>query len=190
MSLNYVEDRVYKGENFSENRLPRGEYENSTFINCLFANGDLSGIEFSQCLFESSDLSMVNISQSAFREVRFRSCKLLGVQFNYCNKFLLSVRFENCTMDFASFYQVPLKKGIFEDCKLEEVDFTESNLAEARFHNCNFFRAQFNNTILEAADFRTSYNFSIHPERNKIKKAKFSSQNIIGLLDVYNIKIE
>jgi hypothetical protein len=48
----------------------------------------------------------------------------------------------------------------------------------------------FNNTIIEQADFRTANNYSIDPENNRIKKARFSTQGISGLLDKYQIIIE
>jgi len=63
-------------------------------------------------------------------------------------------------------------------------------LSQSVFDQCDLNRAVFADTILEKSDFRSAYNFSIDPERNKIAKAKFSSQNIIGLLDKYNIIVE
>jgi hypothetical protein len=50
--------------------------------------------------------------------------------------------------------------------------------------------ATFENTILEKADLRTSYNYLIDPEINRIKKAKFSKEGIVGLLHRYDIEIE
>jgi len=51
-------------------------------------------------------------------------------------------------------------------------------------------RAAFENTILEKADFRTSFNYSIDPEKNRIRKARFSLAGISGLLDKYDIEID
>jgi hypothetical protein len=51
-------------------------------------------------------------------------------------------------------------------------------------------RARFERTVLEKVDFRTSYNYSIDPELNRIKNAKFSIVGIIGLLDKYDIEVE
>jgi fluoroquinolone resistance protein len=48
----------------------------------------------------------------------------------------------------------------------------------------------FDRTNLEKADFRTSFNYSISPESNRIKKARFSLSGIAGLLDGYDIEIE
>ena len=55
---------------------------------------------------------------------------------------------------------------------------------------CHDTRATFSHTILEKADFRTSFNYSINPEINRIKKAKFSLIGIAGLLDKYDIEID
>ena len=58
------------------------------------------------------------------------------------------------------------------------------------FDHCDLSQAVFDRTILEKADFRTSYNYSIDPENNKIKKAKFSMTGISGLLAKYDIEVE
>jgi fluoroquinolone resistance protein len=73
----------------------------------------------------------------------------------------------------------------YKKLTLQKVDLTS-----AVFDNCNLTQAVFDHTILEKADFRTSYNYSIDPEINRIKKAKFSILGVLGLLDKYDIDIE
>jgi uncharacterized protein YjbI with pentapeptide repeats len=102
----------------------------------------------------------------------------------------LSISFSYCNLIFSSFYKLKLKKTRFDNCKLEDVEFAETDLTGAIFNNCDLLRAVFENTILEGCDLRTSFNFSINPEINRIAKAKFSQQNIAGLLNKYNITIE
>jgi len=82
-----------------------------------------------------------------------------------------------------------IKKTIFRDTKLEEVDFTECDLPGSVFENCDLARATFDHTILEKADFTTSFNYSLDPEINRIKKARFSLPDVIGLLHKYDIEI-
>jgi uncharacterized protein YjbI with pentapeptide repeats len=77
-----------------------------------------------------------------------------------------------------------------KNCTLHEVDFTEADLSASTFDNCDLLNASFDKTILEKADFRTSYNYIIDPENNRIKKAKFSRNGIAGLLNKYDIEIE
>jgi len=44
--------------------------------------------------------------------------------------------------------------------------------------------------LLEKVNFLTSYNYSIDPENNRLKKAKFSMNGLAGLLGKYDIEIE
>ena len=83
-----------------------------------------------------------------------------------------------------------MKKTVFRDSLLVETDFAGADLSGATFDNCDLAHAVFENTILEKADLRTSYNYSIDPETNRIKKARFSVTGIAGLLEKYDIEIE
>ena len=115
---------------------------------------------------------------------------MLGLHFEDCNEFGLAFSFENCHLKHSSFYKTKIKQTIFKDSQLQETDLTECDLTGATFDNCDLAQVVFDNTVLEKADFRTSFNYSIDPERNRIKKAKFSIIGIAGLLDKYDIEIE
>ena len=117
-------------------------------------------------------------------------CKLLGLRFDECNPLLLSFSFQGCILNFSSFYKLKIKGTAFKDCKLEEVDFVESDLTNVRFENCDLTMASFENTTLSGADLRSARNFFIDPEKNKVKKAKFSLSGLEGLLDKYDIVVE
>jgi fluoroquinolone resistance protein len=73
---------------------------------------------------------------------------------------------------------------------LHEIDFTETNLSAAVFDHSDLSGSIFDGTKLEKADFRTAYNYSIDPERNRLKKAKFSLSGAAGLLDKHDIQID
>jgi len=133
---------------------------------------------------------MSHIKQTVFNDISFVGCKMLGLRFDLCNDFLLSFRFKGCTLDLSSFYGLVLKKTIFENCKLLEVDFVETDLTASTFDGCDLQRAIFDRSILERADFRAAYNFNIDPERNKVRKAKFSRDGVVGLLGKYDIVVE
>jgi len=190
MEINYFEDLDLKNENYSKVELSKGDYDNCFFTDCNFSNSDLSDVNFAECLFVDCDFSNAKLNNSSFKDVSFTNCKLMGLHFDYCNKFLLEFSFKECILNFSSFYKLDIKNTTFQNCKLEEVEFVEANLSNSIFQDCDLSQAIFENTILEKADLSTSYNFTIDPETNQIKKAKFSRQNIIGLLDKYNITIE
>jgi fluoroquinolone resistance protein len=75
-----------------------------------------------------------------------------------------------------------LKKLRFKNSSLYDVDFTEADLTDAVFDNCDLAMATFDNTILEKTDFLSSYNFSIDPEKNRMKKAKFPASGPGGVI--------
>ena len=190
MSKTFIDDQDFQDIDYSEQKLAKADYENCIFVNCIFSNTSLSEINFVECRFENCDLSMADISKTGFREVQFKDCKLLGLHFEHCNTFLLSVAFESCLLNLSSFYQLSLSGTKFMNCSLQEVDFGETDLTGSTFKNCDLSGAMFDRTMLEKADLRTSFNFSIDPEKNQIRKAKFSKTGIVGLLGKYDIEIE
>lgn len=124
------------------------------------------------------------------RDVHFEQCKLLGLQFSDCKEFLFSVQFANCQLQLASFFKLKMVGTEFNTCELQETDFSEANLSSASFDQCNLTKAIFDRTNLEKADFRTAVGFSINPVENKVRKAKFSQANVIGLLGDLGVVVE
>jgi uncharacterized protein YjbI with pentapeptide repeats len=133
---------------------------------------------------------MTQLAGTSLKTVHFRDCKLLGIQFQSCVDFLFGVSFQDCVLDYSSFANKKMPKTKFNSCSMKEVSFIGTNLVNSTFENCNLDNAIFNDTQLAGVDFASAYNFKIDPEFNPMKKAKFSSQGIVGLLDKYDIKIE
>jgi len=185
----FVENKEFKRIDFRTESLAV-EYADCLFENCHFQEVDLSGISFDNCRFEGCDLSLAKVRDTAFREIRFSNCKLLGIRFEYGNTFGLSLDFTGCLLNFASFFRLKLKETVFKNCQLVETDFAETDLSGAVFDECDLAGATFDHTNLEKADFRTAVNYIIHPESNRIKKAKFSAAGLAGLLTGYGIEIE
>jgi uncharacterized protein YjbI with pentapeptide repeats len=190
MNEAFFEDKKYKEENFSLHRIPKGTYDACTFQNCNFGDTDLSGLNFNECEFIDCDFSMAKLGGTTLNDVQFKNCKLLGLHFDHCNDILFSMRFEYCNLNLSLFYKRNLKNTKFNNCQLHEVDFTETDLSGSSFINCDFSGAVFDQANLEKTDFRSSFNYIIDPEKNRIRKAKFSLNNITGLLQNYDIEIE
>jgi uncharacterized protein YjbI with pentapeptide repeats len=188
--MQLTQDQQFENIDFTIESIPKGEFENCTFLNCNFSNLDLSNFIFIDCVFTDANLSLVKLNNTIFRDIQFKGCKMIGLQFGDAYAFGLSMSFDACILTNASFYKAKIKKTKFINSKLIEVDFTETDLSESVFTNCDFTAAIFSNTNIERADLMTSFNYSIDIEKNKIKKSKHSVHQLAGLLDKYQIKIE
>ena len=164
-------------------------FENCRFLHCDFSNASFAGKLFIDCVFADCNLSLVNVTDAGLQNIRLKHCKLSGINFAKSRDFLFEMHFENCILDNAVFFKKKNKKAVFKDCSMIETDFTEADLTDVKFENCNLHRAFFDRTILKNADLSTSYNFTIDPDNNDIKKAKFSAQGLPGLLAKYDIRI-
>lgn len=189
MAPNNFYDRQFKSILFSEDPLPEGIYDNCDFSDCDFSYASLSGIRFTGCRFTRCNLSLAKVATTIFREVSFFDCKMLAIRFYHNHELGCEFRFENCKLDQSSFYGTKIKNTLFKHTSLVEVDFTECDMSGSVLDGCDLNRATFQNTNIERSDFRNAVNYSIDPDMNRIKKAKFSIHGISGLLDKYNIDI-
>jgi fluoroquinolone resistance protein len=198
MSQVFIEEKIFDKIDFTQNPLSKGEYEYCTFLNCNFSYTDISDLKFLECEFSGCNLSLAKLTQTALKDIKFKNCKMLGLNFGDCNEFGFAVNFDTCILDRSSFVsmasslkkRVKIKQTVFKNSQLHEVDFTECDLSSAVFDDCDLTGAIFKDTIIEKADFRTAINYSIDPELNRIKKAKFSRSGIAGLLDKYDIEVD
>jgi uncharacterized protein YjbI with pentapeptide repeats len=185
----YLSDQNYEGKDFSIAPLERGEYEVCHFSHCNFSGVDLSGYKFIDCSFEDCNLSMAKLNKTVLNGIKFIGCKMPGLHFDTCQAFGLSFSFDNCQLNYSNFFGTKIPKTVFKNTNLLEVDFTESQLNGSIFDHCDLVRAVFENTNLEKSDFRTAIHYVIHPEKNRIKKARFSTDGLPGLLQQYDIDI-
>lgn len=188
--MDFIEEKSFEFQNFSIDPLPKNEYESCRFLNCNFSGSSLAEIRFSNCVFKDCNLSNADITGTFLQDIEFRDCKMLGLHFDACNRFGLALKFEGCMLNHSSFFQLQLAKTIFRNSQLQEVDFSECHLAQAVFDRCTMAGAVFERTNLEKADFRTSTDYAIDPELNRLKRARFSWPSAAGLLHKYNLHID
>lgn len=185
----FLQDQSFNNKDFTSSSTAT-EYEACEFTHCNFSKADLSHFRFVDCSFTDCDWSNARLAKTTLNDVKFTGCKLLGLSFHDCNDGLFTVSFNRCNLSFSSFHGRTMKKTNFKACLLHEADFTEAVLTGSAFDGCDLGRAVFENTVLEKVDFRTAYNYSIDPEKNKLKKARFSNANLAGLLAKYDLDID
>ncbi|WP_108424011.1 pentapeptide repeat-containing protein [Flagellimonas amoyensis] len=189
MDKPFIFDQLFEKQDFCTVPLAKGEYENCIFRGCRFSDAFLDNQNFMECTFEECDLTNANITHTIFKETFFKGCKLVGLRFEDCNDFLMSVRFEGCNLTLASFNDLSLKETPFIDCTLTQTDFTGADLSRSTFPGCTMENTLFHTTNLEGADLSSALGFDIDPSINTLKKCKFSKEGLIGLLKKYDIVV-
>ncbi|GGN00711.1 quinolone resistance protein [Dyadobacter beijingensis] len=179
---------IIENKDFSIEPLLESSYEQVHFKQCSLT--DLAGIDFIDCVFEECNLSNASVKNCKISDIAFVNCKLTGVNFSESKDFAFAAFFENCILDYAIFERKKLNKSIFNNCKIHHADFTQTDLSKCKVHNCDFWEAVFSGTNLAGVDFSTSKNFTIDPTANSIRKAKFLSSDLAGLLTKFDIIIK
>ncbi|HEU0137233.1 MAG TPA: pentapeptide repeat-containing protein [Flavobacterium sp.] len=182
-------DKTFDKVMFFDKKITGREFDGCRFNNCDFSNTTFSECVLSDCEFTDCNLSNVKFPGTSLKTVAYKKCKLLGIRFDECHDFLFSVTFNECVLDYSWFSNKKMPKTTFENCSLKEVNFANADLSKAVFANCNLQGTLFDATVLKETDFRTAYNFTIDPENNPMKNARFSTEGLSGLLNKYDIKI-
>lgn len=178
---------VLENIDFTTQNLPSDRIENMHFKNCQF--NDVAHIDFTDCLFENCNLSNVNFNNCKMDNVGFKESKTLGIDLSKTKDFGFEIHFSDCALDYSIFDYKKMNKSSFENCQFTEANFTNTDLSKCKFNNCTFQGAVFVKTNLTSVDFRTCSQFQIDPQDNFIKKAKFRTQDLAGLLYRYDIVI-
>lgn len=190
MEQNYYSEEVFRQVNFIEQNIAGSEFEECRFEGCNFSHCDLQQTNFIQCQFVDCSFMMAKTVQTGWKDVTFKGCKLTGTDFSVSSDFLFQLDFDTCQLDYALFSEKKMKNTRFVNCSVKEVDFTKTFLSGACFDHCDLSGAVFSQANLEKADFRSAYGFSIDPDQNRMKGARFSLDGLPGLLDRYKLKIE
>jgi len=183
-------NKIYERLECSGEHIQGDSFNSCTFRDCNIPDCDLSGGDFSDCVFENCNLSNIKLIETGLKDVLFKNCKLTGTNFSDCRDILFEVSFEDCIMDFCIFSRNNLRKTLLSGCRVNETEFSECDLKDALFRECDLLRTVFIQNDLSGADFRTSLNYIIDPDINKVKGAKFSYPGVLGLLEGYDIIIE
>lgn len=183
----FIFNTTFKDHIFSENEIKFKEYEECTFSHCDFTNCNFSGVAFTDSNFDNCNFKEAEINYVGLRNVQFNNCDFTNVNFAMTDQLLFEFHFKDCLLDYSKFYALKLKQMTFTNCSMIAADFMGTDLTAVLFDNCNLHQAVFTDAKAEKADFVTSYNFTIDPEKTRLKKAQFSKDGLKGLLSKYEI---
>lgn len=186
----YVDNLKFENIDFNAQPLDKKEYEQCSFVGSLFYGVNIGERVFVDCEFVRCDFSMCAFESSALRGCRFVDCKMVGSNFMNAAKVGFSVEFVNSKLDMSIFVGQSMLRTKFNHCSVVDCDFSEVNLSLSLFEGCDLSGATFSSTNLERVDFRSSYGYSISPNSNRVRGAKFSRFDAIGLLDEFGVVVE
>ena len=184
------EERSFEDMNLLGSDLTDHIFLSCTFSGCDFSNAKLRKAKFQDCAFAGCNLSNAQLMGTQFTETLFTDCKMAGLDFSTCNPFLFSIDLVRCSAPYCTFADQDLSGRrlagsdltdcFFDGTHLPRTDFSESRLSGARFERVN----------LEQADFRGATGYELDPAQCRLKKARFSYPEVLGLLKGYQIIVE
>ncbi|GAB5523955.1 MAG: pentapeptide repeat-containing protein [Roseivirga sp.] len=182
-------EQTFTSQDFAEANLRGNYYDECQFANCDFTNADFGQASFENCSFESCNLDRIKVVNTKWQEVNFKACRMSGIDFEDISKMLFSASFENCQLSYSHFKDLKIPKTRFLNCEIKECDFVESDLSGSWFTGSSLSGSNFERCNLSKADFRDAHDYRFDPWNNQIKKARFSSPEVLSLLHQFDIEI-
>lgn len=183
------EGKTFNAEDFSKISLNDRLFSNCSFHGCNLSKTLFQKTKVCSCTFVGCNLSLVALDGCRIQDVRFLNCKIVGAEFFKCEKLFFSANFENCLLQYCNFSDLRMKNANFSRSKIKECYFSNTSLDGANFSGAELPGTIFLNCDLCKADFSSATQYSIDPGANKIKKAKFSLPEAVGLLHGLDIII-
>lgn len=175
----------------TKTRLDLSSFYECNFDNCSFVETLFHSCRFVDCSFNRCDLSLIQITSCVFSGVRFESSRLVGVDWTQADWKATSLgdplRFTKCIVNHSTFIGINLSGIKIIDTSAKNVDFREVDLSRVDFTGTDLTDSLFANTNLTGADLTRAKNYTIKPETNNLKKAKFSLPEAMSLL--FNLDI-
>lgn len=187
---NYYKDHAFDKDSISILHFSGSQFEHCTFRGCDFSAVNIRNSDFTNCIFTSCNFSMVKFVAVGLDHVQFDDCKLVGTDFSTVKEFLFNANFKNSRLDYSTFMRRKNRKASFQGCSLIGTDFSEADLSGSSFDRCDLSAAVFMRSNLTSTNFTSSFNFTIDPDKNQIRQARFSPQGLSGLLTKYGVVVE
>jgi uncharacterized protein YjbI with pentapeptide repeats len=110
--MDYHEDTTFEKDQLEHTKKVEFEYCNFQF--CDFSAKDLTNTKFIDCTFNGCNFSNVAFNKTVLNNAKFNACKLIGLRFDLCSDFGLSFSFENCILNYSTFFQTKIKKTVLQ----------------------------------------------------------------------------
>lgn len=165
----YLEEKVIKGEDYSEKNLSQWEILDVTFKECNFTGANLRDANLEDVSFQGCNLSLVKLNGAKLKDVKFKECRIQGVDFSNVSDLFFDCSFEDTEFRYCYFF----------DKNLTGIKFSNVNMVESSFQNCNLSKIKLKEVTLTGTSFM----------RCNLKKTKFEDCNDISI-DIRDNNVE
>lgn len=191
--MNFEKD-TYSQETFSKLVLMEETIESKVFDECEFIDCTFIGCKFEKCRlitckFEKCDLSNIIPMNSEFHEVKFTTCKAIGIDWTRASK-IKELNFTGCLVNYSNFRLLKLPKTVIRKCEVKDADFIETDLKDSDLTGSDFENSIFFKSDLSGVDFTHATNYTIDVNNNTLKKTRFSLPEALSLLSNLDIIVE
>lgn len=194
--------KEFVGETFHKVELEGETVSGALFEDCLFTQCRVKGAvlercRFSGCQFTDCLLSAPKLKNVTMLSCGFSGCGISGVDWSALVDerkrdmgFLPFDSLERCSLRHCLFYGLDLKGFDFSGADLTGSTFDSCVLEGADFSRCRLGETSFLQNDLRQADFRQAVGYSFSLEGNRVRGAKFSLPEAVGLLSALGLELE
>lgn len=188
------ENEAFEDKDLVEDSLTGAEFVDCVFKNCTAENSILRGCSFTDCTFIGCTFVNLTPEHCNMSDSLFTDCRITGVSwgdYQFGGSYLLPIRrLEGCTLKYNNFVEMNLARCDFSGNTILFSMFADCNLTAAKFLKCNLDSTEFFRCNLTKADFRNASGYAVDLAESKLKGARFSYPDVVGLLNGLGIIIE
>lgn len=129
------------------------------------------------------------MDECRLHDVVMEESKITGAEFHKCDPTFFSIQFKSCILLGCNFSEMKMKKTSFHKSKIKECYFNNTLLLKADFRQTDLEGTLFHHCDLSHTDFSEAINYSINPQSNILKKAIFTTPEVLSLLNFFDIRI-
>jgi uncharacterized protein YjbI with pentapeptide repeats len=182
------EGQVYENLVLEGADLGKREFTKCVFRGCRLGESRWPRTRLEDCVFDHCDLTRADVGGTSMYDVRFKSSKLMGIDFTHLAKHP-AMAFEECNLRYASFVGLVLRKLKFVRCGIQEANFFETDLTGATFEDCQFTGTQFQGCTLHKAKFPGAKDLFLDPVRNRVKGVQVPLETAILLATSHEMRV-
>ncbi len=182
-------DEEFEGLELDEAELPSKTLTDCVFRGCRLQAAVLDHWTLLDCTFEECDLSLVRLDGLRAQGVRFRHCKLRGVDWVAAASLRL-LELEDCMLDDASFLELDLTGIVLRRCRLRNALFSGAVLQGADLRGSDLRGARFDGADLRKADLREAQSYAFDPRTTRAGGARLNLPEAAVLLAEMGLRVE